>query len=824
MSDAGTYSVTVRGRCLVAHSFRGECFGTAQNLHGITYTCDAEFIGSSLEEGTAFLIDIDLAHVLLEEALSAYDRTNLDDHADFRGENTTCERVARAVWERVAAGLRSRAHHYVDALKVLVRESDVAYVEYERALRGEASSGTYTVAVRGRCMCARSLPHGTSGQLALQGATFVVDALFSGRQLEQEKAFLIDICLAEEIVQAAVGRLHQQNLDDLPAYGRGRATSERVGERLWDEIAISLTNARHGREDGNAPPLDSLRVVVREHDLAAAEYAAPLGGGGGGGGGRFAVEAVGRCMLAHSFDGGGKVGGTFVLHARLYGGALAQEGCALIDRPVVEAALAEALAPYDRTDLDCAAEFDGEATTCERLSRAVWCRLSASLPPAAAARLTAIEVEVRESDVAGATFRRSLRPDARGGITLVLDIDDLGDLGDLGAPATPADGEIGEIAPTPTGIVHVTPLARLLAAIPYRLVAVSGGSARTAAERLRALGLERISWARVVTADAIAAASSVGLSESLPLSASGFWARLLATEPRPSLHPPSSWRLVNGAASVRAAACSAGVSAPLPAVGRGFAVDEALLAAVGCTRPQVRDAVAYLTSKREPDAEARSTAVVDELTRCVPFRLSIRTHLRAPHQPARLPASLVREGATPHGAARLPAQSSRPPRLCRRSMWPHSTHSLLLLLPGAHAGASVTCARRRRRPPARSSQSSTSGPARSPCCRSSRRPPTRPALQASRIRPSNRTSSSSPRPQRTFAPPADSPRRQERHPRRRVGCPTCFTAAAPAARCRPGSRCAPSMRARSPMVPHPRRHRPTSSSPARSPTCCRPTR
>src|SRR5215470_9773184 len=37
------YSVTVRDHFMIAHSFKGEIFGPAQNLHGATYVVDVEF-------------------------------------------------------------------------------------------------------------------------------------------------------------------------------------------------------------------------------------------------------------------------------------------------------------------------------------------------------------------------------------------------------------------------------------------------------------------------------------------------------------------------------------------------------------------------------------------------------------------------------------------------------------------------------------------------------------------------------------------------------------------------------------------------------------
>ena len=37
------FSVTVRDHIMVAHSFRGEVFGPAQQLHGATFLADATF-------------------------------------------------------------------------------------------------------------------------------------------------------------------------------------------------------------------------------------------------------------------------------------------------------------------------------------------------------------------------------------------------------------------------------------------------------------------------------------------------------------------------------------------------------------------------------------------------------------------------------------------------------------------------------------------------------------------------------------------------------------------------------------------------------------
>ena len=57
----GSYSVAVHGRCMIAHSFKGECFGPAQALHGCTYVVDAIVEGPKLQTGANYLVDICLA-------------------------------------------------------------------------------------------------------------------------------------------------------------------------------------------------------------------------------------------------------------------------------------------------------------------------------------------------------------------------------------------------------------------------------------------------------------------------------------------------------------------------------------------------------------------------------------------------------------------------------------------------------------------------------------------------------------------------------------------------------------------------------------------
>ncbi len=72
------FSVTVRDHMMIAHSFEGERFGPAQQLHGATFVVDATFRGPELDD-TGILLDIGLATEQVHEVVGALSYRNLDD-------------------------------------------------------------------------------------------------------------------------------------------------------------------------------------------------------------------------------------------------------------------------------------------------------------------------------------------------------------------------------------------------------------------------------------------------------------------------------------------------------------------------------------------------------------------------------------------------------------------------------------------------------------------------------------------------------------------------------------------------------------------------
>jgi 6-pyruvoyl-tetrahydropterin synthase len=118
------FTLGVSDHVMIAHSFADAFFGAAQRMHGATYAIELEVHAPSLGPHDVVLEEIDMR--------------NLDDHPAFRGSLSTTERVAEWVAGRAAgelAGLTEDAAPVRGAsVRVVVRESPVAYAAYQRSL------------------------------------------------------------------------------------------------------------------------------------------------------------------------------------------------------------------------------------------------------------------------------------------------------------------------------------------------------------------------------------------------------------------------------------------------------------------------------------------------------------------------------------------------------------------------------------------------------------------------------------------------------------------------------------------------------------------
>jgi len=128
------YSVNVRDHFMIAHSFEGDAFGPAQQLHGATYVVDATFSRSDLDS-SGMVVDIGLAGEQLKRILGDLNFRNLDEDPNFAGKNTTTEFLARDIFDRLVQGIRSgrfgETGRGVTTVSVTLSESHVAWGRFE---------------------------------------------------------------------------------------------------------------------------------------------------------------------------------------------------------------------------------------------------------------------------------------------------------------------------------------------------------------------------------------------------------------------------------------------------------------------------------------------------------------------------------------------------------------------------------------------------------------------------------------------------------------------------------------------------------------------
>ncbi|GAA1981170.1 6-carboxytetrahydropterin synthase [Microbacterium pumilum] len=132
-----TYSVTVRDHIMIAHSFAGEVFGPAQRLHGATFVVDASFRAATLDDD-GVVVDIGRASDALHDILSMLTYRNLDDEPEFRGVNTTTERLCSVIADRLVAAVREGRlganGGRLTSIGVTLHESHIAWASYEVTL------------------------------------------------------------------------------------------------------------------------------------------------------------------------------------------------------------------------------------------------------------------------------------------------------------------------------------------------------------------------------------------------------------------------------------------------------------------------------------------------------------------------------------------------------------------------------------------------------------------------------------------------------------------------------------------------------------------
>jgi len=131
------YSVSVRGHIMIAHSFKGDVFGPAQQLHGATYVVDVELRRPDLD-ADGIVVDIGRAGDTLKAILDGLSYRNLDDDPEFAGRNTTTEFLARVVFDRMAAAIArgelGASGRAIESVRVTLHESHVAAASFDGRL------------------------------------------------------------------------------------------------------------------------------------------------------------------------------------------------------------------------------------------------------------------------------------------------------------------------------------------------------------------------------------------------------------------------------------------------------------------------------------------------------------------------------------------------------------------------------------------------------------------------------------------------------------------------------------------------------------------
>jgi 6-pyruvoyl-tetrahydropterin synthase len=137
------FTVCVRDHVMIAHSLKGDVFGPARRLHGATYVIDVEFRRAELD-ADGIVVDIGAAAATLRAILERINYSNLDAEPAFSGTNTTTERLARYVFDRmrdaIGEGRLGVAAAAIESLRVVLHESHIAWAAYEGPLRGESES------------------------------------------------------------------------------------------------------------------------------------------------------------------------------------------------------------------------------------------------------------------------------------------------------------------------------------------------------------------------------------------------------------------------------------------------------------------------------------------------------------------------------------------------------------------------------------------------------------------------------------------------------------------------------------------------------------
>lgn len=128
------FAVEVRDHIMIAHSFKGDLFGLAQNLHGATFVIDVAFFRPSLTPD-GVVVDIGRAHDALKAIIGPLNYQNLDILPQFTGQQTTTEFLSKYIFDLMHKALMDGrlgpGGEGITQMRVTLSESHVARAWYE---------------------------------------------------------------------------------------------------------------------------------------------------------------------------------------------------------------------------------------------------------------------------------------------------------------------------------------------------------------------------------------------------------------------------------------------------------------------------------------------------------------------------------------------------------------------------------------------------------------------------------------------------------------------------------------------------------------------
>lgn len=122
-------------------------------------------------------------------------------------------------------------------------------------------------------MIAHSLPRSVFGPAqGVHGATFVVDAAFFTRDLDED-GLAVDIGAAMTALNEVLAPLTYRNLDEIDVFKGRVTTTEAVAKHIFDRLAVSVADEKLGP---GSRRICRLKVTLHESDVARGWYEADL--------------------------------------------------------------------------------------------------------------------------------------------------------------------------------------------------------------------------------------------------------------------------------------------------------------------------------------------------------------------------------------------------------------------------------------------------------------------------------------------------------------------------------------------------------------------